>query len=187
MRGWLGRALVLGMGFGMVTVGFGQAASSAQAKARKAAEAQVGKQQTFVFLRSKMIGLAVPDLANEVSEVSFDESACVMTVRYRDKTYEEMTLGSLDASSGVWDTFDSSPKSEPHKFPMMLRLTFQGVPDKFPLLYYEKEGKQKTYRHATFMFSMPLVADTPEVRGKITNAAKHLITLCGGVADTDAF
>ena len=67
------------------------------------------RQETFRFIRAKLLCLARPDSINGTREITFDDPVCRMVITYENRT-ESIPFAALDGNGYAWDLVTGNAK-----------------------------------------------------------------------------
>lgn len=151
---------------------------------------QPTKQQTFDYLRGKLLSLSTQDGSNGITETSFNDNNCTSTIFYEDKTYSIIFWGNLDANAIGWDIFDPNKGGGGNKFDRLIRIAIVAKTGYAARQLFSSNGQiDNTISniHIRLLFSLSKAADIPSFQNKIEKAVKRLITLCGGEPERNLF
>lgn len=154
-----------------------------------AQKTQPTKQETFEYLRGKLLSLSTHDGINGVTDVKFDENACVLQIFFENGKWNEIFINNLDANSIAWDIYDPNlDPDRPNKnivYDKLIRITIASINSSSiarnsynSLSSITPDNGNKNY--ARLFFDISKAADIPNFQDKITKAVKRLIVLCGG-------
>jgi hypothetical protein len=149
-------------------VGICSGASSQTASAKSTGD-QPSKQQTAEFIRGKLLSLAPHDGKHEYSDIDFNYCSMVLNFEGR-KDYLAIHFSRLDGAALTWEVVGNSDQDK------VLLLTLVSVGHN-GLTKYTSNGVENplTYPMA---FSFAKAADIPDFQKRMTEAVKHIISLC---------
>lgn len=139
------------------------------------------KQETFDYIRTKLISLSPSDGTNNYNKVYTHVDEC--TIQYsRAETpgQTEVTFFSeLDANSLSWDIVDVNGNGG--HWNKILRLTIVAQQNGTASAFVQSDGTiTKKFQKENFSFDMTKAADIPNFQDRMSKAIKRAIELCGG-------
>jgi hypothetical protein len=142
------------------------------------------KQQTFQFIRGKLLGIPVPGDSTLEVEASTNGDVCSVWLTFEDKTRGLIQFANLDANSLSWKVFEDQNRV---KFLVLDMIAKPGMPGEVTYFDLKQPNQGSDRNFARFAFSLTGAAAIPDFQPKMTAAVKHLITLCGGTAEQNLF
>jgi hypothetical protein len=139
----------------------------------------------FNYVRGKLLSLSPSDGVNDNQEVTFDAGTSVLSITQPDGRCE-ISLGAIDASTAIWETFD--PSDNLNQRENVLRLTFTSLSGKKARVCYDTHNQVNTSlagNRARFLFSQRKAGAVAGFTDKMGKAMKKLVLLAGGSAEQD--
>jgi hypothetical protein len=139
------------------------------------------------YLHGMLLSLSAGDSIHDNQDVEFNQATNTLTV-IQPMGRCDNAMGSLNANSISWDTFDPSDRNDVHA--ELLRVTIASSLGKTARVCTDKNGKPDTTAAANrvrLVFSAPKAEQFPDFQTKMTKALQKLIGLSGGTAEKELF
>ena len=155
--------------------------------AKKPPKPEPTQQELFDYVRGELLALSPNDGINDNQEVAFDVGTSVLSITQPDGRCE-ISLGAIDASTAIWETFD--PSDNLNQRENVLRLTFTSLSGKKARVCYDTHNQVNTSlagNRARFLFSQRKAGAVAGFTDKMGKAIKKLVALAGGAPEKDLF
>ena len=140
-------------------------------------------EETYEYIRGKLLTLATEDPRNAITFVSFENATCTLKTIDQGGRKNELLIGNLDTNNLAWEIYDPNTG-----YSKQLRITLLARVGK-------TGGTQSLHDKVTanelqsvpLAFSLTKAAEVPDFQTKMIKAFTHLIVLCGGPAPKELF